>query len=418
MRNGIIGFFIAIVLVAIAGFFIQQRLIRAVEPDLFFEFNTSVFSTTDFPKGGFVTGRMVHRYLFPARFTVTFYDAQYNEVATAQKPGRYGAVVRMNFWGNEVIRYITLYRTPGKIFWGQVPWPMTVQLPDVGIDPNILRNQEGEIGAVMKSGFVDPHDNVSTKMAVLLAGLSEMQPGDPPADYHTNVLARDMDWWYGLRHHIGLAESYRRIVELPKEYDADPNKKWPLVLYMIGRGEFGTDMNLARQSALCRKVGDGVQTIPAILVAPQPPYDEEWNPRVLGDLLDEMSAKYRIDPDRIYVTGGYGTWDVAINFPDRIAAILPIRCLSNPIDAPRLKNMPIWVFHDTYQDTPFEHVPVSMTTDMIDAIRKAGGHPHMTITDGWQDIWEVPYSTDAPLNWLFAQKRGQPETVAPSVPTS
>jgi hypothetical protein len=300
------------------------------------------------------------------------------------------------FGGNERLRFITLYRTPDKIFWRQVPWPMSVQLPDAGVDPTVLHNQQPEIGEMFKSGLVDTHDNVSTKMAILLAGLSETSPTDPPADWHTNVIARDNDWWYGLRARLGLTEKYPRIVELPKDYDADPAKKWPLVLYMIGRGEFGTNMNLARQSALCRKV------------------DEEWNTRVLSDLLDEMEAKYRIDPDRIYVTGGYGSWDVAIALPDRIAAILPIRCLSNPIDAPRLKNMPIWAFHDT----PNDHIPLSVTTDMIDAIRKAGGHPHVTITDGSQDIWEVPYLSDPPLNWLFAQKRGQPETVLPSVPTS
>jgi hypothetical protein len=415
MRNGIIGFVLGIILVIGGLFAVQQVLIRNVEQDIEFHFNTSVFSGTKFPDGDFDSGRLIYRYLFPARYAVKFYDAKYNEVTQADKPGRYGAVVRMTFiGGHERTKFITLYRTPAPVFWRQAPWPMTVQLPEAGVDPAVMRNQQPEIGEMFKSGFVDTHDNVSAKMAVLLAGLAETSPSDPPADWHTNVLARDDDWWYGLRAQLGMKESYSRIVELPKDYEADPAKKWPLVLYMIGRGEFGINRSLARQSALCRKVGDGVQPIPAILVAPQPPYDEEWNMHVIGDLLDEMEKKYRIDPDQIYVTGGYGTWDVAIAMPERIAAILPIRCLSNPTDAPRLKDMPIWAFHDN----PNDYVPVNVTTDLVDAIRKAGGHPHMTITDGAQDIWEVPYLTDAPLKWLFAQKRGQPETVPPGVPTS
>jgi len=415
MRPGIIGFILGMALVVLAFLVVRQRVIRDVQPDVFFQFNTSVFNGPEFPTGGFESGRMVHRFMFPARFTIKFYNAQYQEVTRAEKPGRYGAVVRINFLGGpEKLRFITLYRAPGKIFWGQAAWPMSVQFPDGGVDPAVLRAQQAEIGGVLKSGFVDSHDNVSTKIAILLAGLSETAPGDPPADWHTNVTARDNDWWYGLRQRLGLAESYHRIVELPRDYDADPAKRWPLVLYMIGRGEFGTDLNLARQSALCRKVGDGVQPIPAILVAPQPPYDEEWNMRVLSDLLDEMCAKYRVDPDRIYVTGGYGSWEVAIAYPDRIAAILTILCLSNPADAARLKDVPIWAFHDNSN----AHIPVNLTTDMINAIRKAGGHPHMTITDGTHDLWEIPYATDAPLTWLFAQKRGQPEIVTPGVPST
>src|SRR5207245_1577857 len=45
-------------------------------------------------------------------------------------------------------------------------------------------------------------------------------------------------------------------------------------------------------------------------------------------LLAEVAQDYRVDPERIYLTGismgGYGTWSLAASHPDRWAAIVPI----------------------------------------------------------------------------------------------
>ena len=56
---------------------------------------------------------------------------------------------------------------------------------------------------------------------------------------------------------------------------------------------------------------------------------------------------------------------------------------------------------------------------MVDTLRKAGGHPHVTLVEDLNlDPWDVAYATDPLYAWLLAQKKGQPEVITPGVPSS
>ena len=47
-----------------------------------------------------------------------------------------------------------------------------------------------------------------------------------------------------------------------------------------------------------------------------------WSKDVLLALLDEITAKYAVDTNRIYLTGlsmgGYGTWDLGLTYPEQV----------------------------------------------------------------------------------------------------
>jgi predicted peptidase len=62
-------------------------------------------------------------------------------------------------------------------------------------------------------------------------------------------------------------------------------------------------------------------------VSPQSP-GRGWNPDTLNALLERIIRKYRVDKDRVYLTGlsmgGYGTWALAAEHPEKFAAIVPI----------------------------------------------------------------------------------------------
>ncbi len=73
--------------------------------------------------------------------------------------------------------------------------------------------------------------------------------------------------------------------------------------------------------------------------------------------------------------GGFGTWDLAQAHPERFAAIATVCGGGDPEDAARLKDIPVWSFHGGKDDT----VPIQMTLDMVNAVRKAGGEAHLTI---------------------------------------
>jgi hypothetical protein len=420
MRSGLIGFVAGAFVVGLGFLTFQHWVIKDAAHDFNYHFIRYVFSDTQFPWSYLEQGRVITRCLYPVKITTTYYDAKYNEVTQADKPGRYGAVVRMALAGGVVeYRFITLYRTPEKIFWSDGATPATVSAqfpPGLGIDPVVLQKQGVEIGNSINNDFFGDGD-VSPALAIILAGLSETSPDDPPAVARTSVEARDDNWWFGLRQHLGLVAPYSYLVDLPQGYEADPAERWPLILYLHGGAQFGYDLQLVRESGLAGRIARGKQ-LPAVVVSPQCPVGS-WNIRILALLLDQVCAKYRIDPDRIYVTGisagGDATFDFATAYPERIAAIAPIAGDGDPADAARLKNIPVWDFQGLKDDIAPPENPIAV----VKAVRQAGGHAHQTLFPdaGHYDSWGLGYGTEALYPWLLAQKRGQPEVLTPGVPT-
>ena len=73
--------------------------------------------------------------------------------------------------------------------------------------------------------------------------------------------------------------------------------------------------------------------------------------------------------------GGMGTWLLAKDNPGYFAAIVPLAGWTDPEWAPRLAHTPFWVFHGAKDDV----VPVSMSENMVNALRAAGGDPRFTL---------------------------------------
>ena len=46
----------------------------------------------------------------------------------------------------------------------------------------------------------------------------------------------DRDWWHALRKKLGTAVAYEYFVRLPAGYDADADKRWPVIFYLHGSG--------------------------------------------------------------------------------------------------------------------------------------------------------------------------------------
>jgi pimeloyl-ACP methyl ester carboxylesterase len=408
MRNGVLGFILGAAVALLALVAIRQRAIQGIEYEFNPQFDRYVFAGPEFPHADFEMNRTVHRLLLPTSLTTAYYDAAYHEVPRADQPGRYGAVVTMKIAGIDVLhRFVTLYCAPVKIPWTAAKWPTPEEL---GIKAEVVRNQDSEFRKMLRRGFAGNGD-AAANWAILLAGLSEMAPGDPPAVERTGVVARDEAWWYGLRERIGLALRYPIQVYLPQGYDTDPAKHWPLVYYLTTGAENGTDLVRVRQSSLGLVLERGKQ-IPAVVIAPQCPLGDDWSVPALAAQLDEVMAKYRIDPDRVSLTGGGETWALALAYPERFSAIVPIDGETDPADAARLKDVPVWAFHGSGDVV----TPPASTSDMLAAIRQAGGHTHLTTTTGDGDIWDEVYATEAIYPWILAQKRGQPEVVTAGAP--
>jgi pimeloyl-ACP methyl ester carboxylesterase len=420
MRQAIAAFILGALGAIAALLVIQHAQMAPIAGGITYHFDTCVFGTNDFPGGDLDNGRLLRRALVPARVTTRFYDSHFQEVTQAATPGRYGAVVRIDLGPGLVTRrFITLYRTPQPVGGDTLTLPITAQWPAAlfGLNPVVIRTQQAEIGTAVQNMLVDYEEGTSPEsVAILLAGLSETSPTTAPVFLNDNAKTRNDAWWYALRTHLGLAPDYRYLVDLPRGYADDPAKRWPLILFLHHSDAAGSDLNLVRNCALAGLIQRGKQ-LPAVVVSPQCPADQSWSTPVLTHLLDEIKARYRIDPDRVYLTGvsagGDETWDFALVHPDLLAAIVPMSGESDPRDAARLRDLPIWAFQGA-QDAV---VPPSQMTSMVNAVRQAGGHAHLTLyPDLGHDCWTQAYSTNALWTWLFAQKRGQPEVIVPGTP--
>jgi predicted peptidase len=204
---------------------------------------------------------------------------------------------------------------------------------------------------------------------------------------------------------IRVTARFDYLLFLPKDY-AKSKQRWPLILFLHGAGEAGT--NLASLKILGPpRIVESRPDFPFILVSPQTPV-RNWNPDKLNALLDEVIRKYRVDKDRVYLTGasmgGTGTWALAAEHPEKFAAIAPLCGSGNPADAPKLARLPIWVFQGAKD--PVVHLATA--EKMVDAVKAAGGNVKFTVyPDAGHDIWTRTYDDPELYRWLLEQKRSR-----------
>jgi predicted peptidase len=170
----------------------------------------------------------------------------------------------------------------------------------------------------------------------------------------------------------------------------------------------GRDIERVRAGGLPRRIEAGGR-LPFIIVAPQSPRPE-WDVGALDALLDEIMARYRVDVDRVYLTGssmgGYGTWALAAAHPERFAAMAPICGGGNPASADRLRGVPTWAFHGAEDRT----VPPEESRKMVAALERAGGDVRLTIYPGvGHDAWTITYADSGLYAWFLAHRGGTGE---------
>jgi predicted peptidase len=196
------------------------------------------------------------------------------------------------------------------------------------------------------------------------------------------------------------------LLYLPKDYGS--KEKWPVMLFLHGRGESKGPLSVVKKWGPPRLIEHG-QTFPYIIVSPQCPEAESWGQpgqqKILFALLDHINEHCKVDKDRIYLTGlsmgGFGSWRLAADHPERFAAVVPICGGGNVNDAEKLKALPIWVFHGTDDPT----VPLQRSAEMVEAIKKAGGTKiRFTTLEGiGHNSWEAAYASPDLYQWLDKQ---------------
>jgi predicted peptidase len=223
-------------------------------------------------------------------------------------------------------------------------------------------------------------------------------------------------------------KSYRYQVYVPPSYT--PSQRWPVILFLHGGGERGTDGLLQTQVGLGAALRKNAERFPAIVVFPQVPPDSFWvgtPARVAMAALDRAVEEFRTDPDRVYLTGlsigGNGTWYLAYRHPSRFAALMPI-CgwivpdkewkltaeLVVPSDsgqpyealARRLRSIPTWIVHGEVDDV----IPVKHSRLPAAALKEVGAPvQYLELVGTDHNSWDPTYGSPRMMEWLFAQRR-------------
>ena len=208
----------------------------------------------------------------------------------------------------------------------------------------------------------------------------------------------------------------RYLLFTPQGYDQDKKKKWPLMVFLHGAGERGT--NLAKVAVHGPpKIVTNRPDFPFVLISPQCPTGEVWQKEAIMALVDETLKKYRVDPDRVYLTGlsmgGFGSWSLAASYPDRFAAVAPICGGGNVLDVllpakgkeAALKTLPIWAFHGGKDPV----VKTEESQRMVDAFKRAGDNDvKLTIyPEAQHDSWTETYNNEDLYKWFLEQTRPQ-----------
>ena len=220
-----------------------------------------------------------------------------------------------------------------------------------------------------------------------------------------------------------------------------PQRRYPIVVFLHGIGECGTDNRAqiaANEGAVVWAEDQEAGGEPCFILAPQCPDPNEpapkpgeapvrWTtPPLTGVLavLDALEKEYPIDPARRYVTGlslgGYGSWMLNAMAPDKFAAVVSCcpACLAGggiyqegiERSLPALLHKPLWMFHAADDGM----VPVEISRRMKLALEAAGEvrDRDFFYTEYPAELhynhfcWGAAYGDPSLRRWLLAQRQG------------
>ncbi|MGB7546416.1 MAG: alpha/beta hydrolase-fold protein [Terracidiphilus sp.] len=228
--------------------------------------------------------------------------------------------------------------------------------------------------------------------------------------------------------------AYHFQVYLPEQWRRDDRKHWPIILFLHGRGERGSEGMWQTQIGLPQAVRDHPDRWPFIVVMPQCPQARYWtDPEMMAmamATLDQETAEFHADPARTYLTGlslgGYGAWELARRNPKRWAAVAiaasgifwsyaPQRwrvATTLPAEYARaIGHTPVWLFHGSEDKV----VSPRESEMMFAALKAAGGNMRLWVYQGLKhDCWTRAFGEPELPRWLLAHRR-EPRQEPPSL---
>ena len=211
-----------------------------------------------------------------------------------------------------------------------------------------------------------------------------------------------------------------------------PKEGWPLLLFLHGYGECGSDIEKVKKHGPPKLIRKFEVLARCVIVSPQCPRDSWWRADALKELVQEVIEEQgHVARQRLYVTGlsmgGYGIWSFISRYPDYFAAAIPICGGGDPFRLPanrppvkvgivnefspdglkRATALPVWTFHGTRDRS----VPIGETEQLVGILKDAGSEQvrFTRYADaGHVAGWRKTYQNPAVWKWLFSQRSPAP----------
>ena len=221
--------------------------------------------------------------------------------------------------------------------------------------------------------------------------------------------------------------SYKYQVYAPSHWN--PDKKWPVILFLHGAGKRGADGTRQTEEGL-PEVVQQTPDFPAVVVMPQCRRSTWWGEPAMEaqtfKVLEQSMRELNGDPDRLYLTGlsmgGFGAWAFGYKFPEKFAALVPVcggvmdrrfpapdwhpaaRAPEDPYreTAAKISHIPVWAFHGDADRS----VSVSESRKLHEALQSVGGNVKYTEYPGvGHNAWDRAYNEKELIPWLLSQRK-------------
>ncbi len=229
---------------------------------------------------------------------------------------------------------------------------------------------------------------------------------------------------FQLRQFNDESGSHNYALYLPADYS--PDKKWPVVLFLHGAGEKGTDGLLPLSGTLAVAL-EQWHDAPFIAVFPQ---CEDVTGRSLTGwlatssdgqramkILDQVEKEYSVDSKKRILAGwsmgGYGAWSQAAANPEHWSAVLTISggAIPGTVDLSKLAaaKVPVWAIHGKNDSL----VSFQLSQDLIEKLNAAGGNGTYTLLDpAGHNICPRVFAQRELFDWLVNPTPGKAQNIS------
>jgi predicted esterase len=230
------------------------------------------------------------------------------------------------------------------------------------------------------------------------------------------------------RHEFKSSFNRKLPYRLLKPKDYRESDQYPLVIFLHGAGERGTDNHAQlKNGVLAFTEAFYREHFPAFILVPQCPLDERWSEvdpqwrfpefkelptSAMNDLIelirDFVIQQPGIDMERIYVCGlsmgAFGGFDLLARMPEWFAGAMLVCGGAHESIASNIKTLPISVFH-----CQTDHVvSVERSRAIVEALKKENApvkyHEYRSLG---HHIWQETFYNSDNIKWLFQQRKLQ-----------